>query len=350
MNIEMIWKNQKLADDYSGVFTVSDENGILFEKCGGYRNRSEKLEINTDTVFAIASGTKLFTGLAVCRLIDEKKLSLEDRLWNVLPYDLGKINRGVTIFHLLTHTSGIGDYLDEEQPDSAAQERELCNKYPVYLWTDMEYYLQMIRPREQKFEPGVRFGYSNAGFVMLGLVVEAVSGRRYQSYVADEIIAPAGLKRTGFYRADSLPGNTALGYITDEESGQVRTNIFSLPVVGGSDGGLYTCAGDLDKLWRAVFAGRLLSPGTLQAFLKPQARLGGAKSCGLGVFRCDKGGATAYYAVGGDFGVDFFTVYFPKEKIAVSSLANVETNTYPSLEAVLAAVNLSENPAGFSDI
>lgn len=333
MNIDRIWSDWNKDDEFSGVFSVAGERGVIFEKCCGLRNRSEKLPNNEATAFGIASGTKLFTGLAVCKLIDTGKLSLDSKLWDILTYDLGRINKGVTVFHLLTHTSGIGDYLDEEAPDSYEKEQELCNKYPVYLWERLDYYLQMIAPLPQKFEPGARFGYSNAGFIMLGLVIEAVGGKPYQQYVTEEIIAPLNLHHTGFYRADSLPANTAYGYM-EIEKGLWRANLFSLPVVGGSDGGLYTCAGDLDILWRGIFAGRVLSEKMLQEFLKAQVVHGETNSYGLGVYRIDRGSNTAYYAVGGDFGVDFFTAHFPEKQITASALGNTEFNTYPLLEAL----------------
>ena len=121
-------------NNFSGVFSVSDERGVVFEKCRGYRNRSESLPNNSNTAFGIASGTKLFTGLAVCKLIDDGKLSLDTKLWDVLPYDLGQIDKRVNIYHLLTHTSGIGDYIDEETEDSMEEIQMLNKKYPVYLW------------------------------------------------------------------------------------------------------------------------------------------------------------------------------------------------------------------------
>jgi len=334
MDLERIWNSWHDAKSFSGVFSARDEHGVIFEKCCGFRNLSEKLPNNSDTAFGIASGTKLFTGLAVCKLIDERKLSLDDKLWDVLPYDHGLINRKVTIYHLLTHTSGIGDYIDEETPNSYEHEQELTNKYPVYLWDRLEYYLQMITPLPQKFEPGSRFGYSNAGFVMLGLVIEAASGKSYQQYVKDEIIHKLNLRHTGFYRMDALPANTAYGYI-ETESGFWQTNIFKLPIIGGSDGGLFTCAQDLDILWRALFDGRILSDNMLQAFLKPQVKRNDVKSYGLGVYRFDHGKNTVFYAVGGDFGVDFFTAYFPEKKITVSALGNTEIDTFPLFNMLL---------------
>ena len=335
MSIEKIWCDWKSAKIFSGVFSVRTEESIVFETAQGFRNRSEGLHNNIDTAFGIASGTKLFTGIAVCKLIDNGKLSLEDKLWDILPYDLGEIDKRVTVRHLLTHTSGIGDYIDEEAPNSYEKEQELCSKYPVYLWERLEYYLQMITPLPSKFEPGFRFGYSNAGFVMLGLVVEAVSEMPYQQFVTDEIIVPLKLQHTGFYRMDELPANTALGYTGDKQ----RTNTLSLPIIGGSDGGLFTCAKDLDMLWRAVFSKQVLSEEMLEIFLKDHVDRGNGKGYGLGVYRHETNKDVTYYAVGGDFGVDFFTAYFPKLKITASALGNTEINTYPLLDAIFSSLD-----------
>lgn len=359
--IENIWKNWENTSAFSGVFSISGPQGVIFEKCGGLRNRAEGLLNNRDTAFSIASGTKLFTGLAVCKLIDDNKLGLQDKLCDILPYDLGQIDKDVTVFHLLTHTSGVGDYIDEEDDECTEKLQALYNKYPVYLWERLEYYLQMITPLPPKFKPGARYSYSNSGFVLLGLVVEAASGLPYQQYVTDNIINPCGLVHTGFYRMDSLPANTAYGYMEDEDTGEWRTNIFSLPVLGGSDGGIFTCAGDLHKLWCGIFANAILSQEMIQTFLKSQVStdfgieddegdnddeddtdssddtcLDGDGFYGLGVYLfCDNDGEVYYYyAVGGDCGVDFVTAYFPKQRIVVSALGNTELNLFPLLEAI----------------
>jgi len=334
MNIERIWNSWQDAEAFSGVFSARDGQGVVFEKSQGFRNISEELPNNGGTAFGIASGTKLFTALAVCKLIDAGKLCLNDRIWDVLPHDLGRIDRNVTVYQLLTHTSGIGDYLDEETPDAYEKELQLTEKYPVYLWERLEYYLQMITPLPQKFEPGARFGYSNAGYVMLGLVIEAVSGKSYQQFVTEEIMQKLNLRHTGFYRMDALPANTAYGYVKAKD-GSWRTNVFMLPVIGGSDGGLFTCARDMDTFWRSLFDGRILSETMLQAFLKPQVIRDAQNSFGLGVYRYDRGTETVYYAIGGDFGVDFSTAYFPDEKIAVSAFGNAEVDTFPLLRMLM---------------
>jgi CubicO group peptidase (beta-lactamase class C family) len=314
---------QEQDDEFSGVFSASCVEGIIFQKACGFRNKAEELPNNADTVFAMASGTKLFTGLAICKLIDDGKLSLEDKLCDLLGCGLGQINKDITIYQLLTHTSGVGDYIDEEADDCEEQLQELYNKYPSHLWTKLDYYLQMITPLPQKFEPGERYGYSNSGYILLGLVVEAVSGLSYQQYVQDSIFTPCNLTRTGFYRMDSLPVNTALGYVQNEETGQWCTNIFGMPILGGSDGGLFSCADDLDKLWRAIFSYKLLSENMTNTFLKPQVTINDeGESYGLGVYLCSIDDKLVYFAVGGDTGVGFCTAYYPKTKVVISCFVN----------------------------
>lgn len=334
MNVEAIWTGWEDANRFSGVLSVRDEHGIVFETAQGFRNRAEALPNTPDTAFGTASVTKLFTALAACRLVDAGKLSLEDRLCDVLPYDLGQIDRRVTIRHLLTHTSGMGDYLDEEAANPDEQALALYARYPVQLWERLEYYLPMITSLPAKFEPGARFGYSNAGYVMLGLAIESVSEMPYQAFVSNELIQPLGLRHTGFYRSDALPGQTALGYI-GTASDSLRTNIHCLPVVGGADGGLYACVADLDALWRALFAGRILSDAMREDFQSPQVVRGEGKHYGLGIYRYDSGINTAFYAVGCDFGVDCFTLYFPHNQTTVSALGNTELSTTPLLRALL---------------
>jgi len=322
---------------FSGVISVRGVEGVLFEEAYGFRNRAERLHNETSTAFGIASGTKLLTGLAACKLIDDKKLGLADNVWDILPYDLGKIDTEVTLYHLLTHTSGIGDYIDEESPHSESDMVDLYAKYPVYLWTGLSYYLPMIVDLPAKYKPGERYGYSNAGFVLLGLVIEAVSGIRYQDYITQNIIKPCGLIHTGFYRMDRLPFNTAYGYIYDAIADEWYANIFNMPIIGGSDGGLFTCATDLVKLWNAVFAGNIMSDAMRSEWLMPQIIRGNDDrySYGLGVYQYHAPETDAYYAVGGDFGVDFFTTFFPKYEIVASALGNTQMNTWPLLYQLL---------------
>ena len=316
------------AEDFSGVLSATGNDGVIYQQAIGFQNKAEEVPNNVDTAFALASGTKLFTGLAVCKLIDSCKLSLDDKLCDVLSYDLGQIDKRVTVFQLLTHTSGVGDYIDEEAKDCEEQLAALYVKYPAKNWERLEYYLQMITILPPKFEPGERFSYSNSGYVLLGLVVEAVSGISFQQFVTDEIIKPCNLTHTGFYRMDSLPPNTALGYMEDENTGEWRLNTDSLPIIGGSDGGIFSCAADIDKLWRAIFDNKILSENMTKAFLKPHVVIdedeedNTVESYGLGVYHQQDGDKSLYFAIGADSGVGFFSGYYPATGVAVSGFCN----------------------------
>ena len=317
------WLKKKDNADFSGVLSATNAEGFIYQQSYGYRYSAEQLPNEINTAFAIASGTKLFTGLAVCKLIDEKKLSLDDTLANVLSCNLGKIDSNVTIKQLLTHTSGVGDYIDEDAEDVDQLLEDLYATYPSYLWENMDYYLQMSNNLAPKFAPGERFAYSNTGFVLLGLVVEAVSGTSFQSFVTEQIINPCGLERTGFYRMDELPANTALGYMFDD--GKWRTNIFSVPVIGGSDGGMFSSACDLDKLWRAIFANKILTAAMTEQFLTGYVNVEDDETFetyGLGVYRIEEDDKLVYFAIGFDAGVGFLSCYFPRTKTVVSAFRN----------------------------
>ena len=317
---------------FSGVFTVSGDGGIIFQRTCGYRNKAEQLPNQLDTAFAIASGTKFFTALSVCKLIDNGCLSLNDRICDLIPHDLKSINKEVTVLNLLTHTSGIGDYIDEEASSDYFDILKLYENRPVHKWDSLAYYLPMFNELPPKFSPGERFGYSNAGFILLGLVVEAVSKQEYHQYVKENIILPLSLTRTGFFRMNNLPGNTALGYVYNEMRSEYETNILYMPVVGGSDGGIFTCVADIAKIWGAAISNKIFSAAMRDKFLAPHVVTEEQESlschCGLGVFMREEYGKKAYYIVGGDFGVDFFSAYFPQKGIVCTALGNTEMNTW----------------------
>jgi CubicO group peptidase (beta-lactamase class C family) len=322
--ISEIFDDWNRDGDFSGVFSVSTPEGVIFQRACGYRNRAENLPNEIGTAFAIASGTKLFTALSICKLIDSGQMDLNDRICDLLPHDLKAIDKDVTVFHLLTHTSGVGDYIDEEESGDYFDVLKLYDTRPVHKWDCLTYYLPMFNELPPKFKPGERTGYSNAGFILLGLAIESVANRPYHQYVHENIISPLGLSHTGFYRMNNLPGNTALGYVYNKARGAYETNVLYMPIVGGSDGGLFTCADGLARLWWAVFSGGVFSPDMLRQFLTPHGKFG------LGVYIRKE--SKAYYTVGGDFGVDFFSACFPQSGIVVSALGNTEKNTFPLLK------------------
>jgi CubicO group peptidase (beta-lactamase class C family) len=223
------------SDGFSGVVRVDGESWAF-----GLADRAHELPNTVDTQFAIASGTKGFTAV-----VARDVLPLELRARELLGADLPLIDDRVTVEHLLAHTSGIGDYFDEDvHPDAEAYALSV----PAQELETTEDYLRVLDGHPQLFDPGERTKYCNAGYVVLALLAERASGRSFYDLVDEHVCHPAGLTATAFLRSDALPGTAAIGYL---ENG--RTNVFHLPVRGSGDGGIYTTLDDVDRFW--AFAG-----------------------------------------------------------------------------------------------
>lgn len=250
---------------FTGVVAVDVGEQRVFERCYGFAHRGFAVPNTAGTRFALASGSKTYTAVAVLRLVEQGRLQLADPVRPILGDDLPLIDGAVTIEHLLTHTSGIGDYLDEE---ADWQPTDYVMTLPVHVLAETSGFLPMLEGHPQKFRPGERFGYCNQGFMVLALVIERVAGVGFHDFVEREVFAPAELHHTGFLRSDDLPGDAALGYL--EKSGN-HTNVLHLPVRGNGDGGAYTTVGDLHRFWRALLAGRILRPELVDELTRPRS-------------------------------------------------------------------------------
>ncbi len=175
----------------------------------------------------------------------------------------------VTVGQLLNHTAGVPDYFDEElESDYGALWRER----PCYRMTSVRDFLPLFENAPMKAPPGQGFNYCNAGFVLLGLVIEDLTGRDFREVVAERIFGPCGMTHSGYFAMDALPDNTALGYLSEDEADR-RTNIYSVPLIGGGDGGAFTTAQDMRRFWTALLAGRILARDWLDRFLAPSVQV-----------------------------------------------------------------------------
>ena len=241
---------------FSGSILVQEDHEIHFKEGFGYSNRSEKLRVTPTTRFGMASGCKIFTAVSICQLVQNKKLSFDAKLKDVLQVPLPNFHPEITIHQLLTHTSGIPDYFDEEIMDDF---EDLWKQVPMYSITTPKDFLPMFQKENMKFSPGSKFAYNNSGFILLGLVVEEVTGQAFPEYVQKHIFDVCGMTDSGYYRMDQLPEHTALGYIDDVDMKTWKTNIYSVPVIGGPDGGAFTTVIDLAKFWNGLMNMKLLS-------------------------------------------------------------------------------------------
>jgi len=256
-----------LDNDFSGVVRVDRDSETVLAKAYGLANRALGIPNTVDTRFATASATKTLTAIAVMSLVEEGVLSLSTTARSVLGSDLPLIDDDVTVEQLLSHCSGIGDYLDE---DLIPEHLDDFTTYPmpiaVNLLVNTEDFVPILDGFPMKFAPGTDFAYCNGGFMVLAIIAERVSGTPYHDLVRTRVCEPAGLTDTEFLRSDELPDRVALGYLAPDG---LRTNIFHLPVRGNGDGGHYTTVDDVHRLWRAFFAGDIVSLESVEAMTSP---------------------------------------------------------------------------------
>jgi CubicO group peptidase (beta-lactamase class C family) len=234
-------------DEFSGTVLLARDNTPFFEKAYGLAEREFNVPVNLETRFNLGSINKIFTKTSIAQLAAAGKLSLSDTIRKHLPrYGAAYADR-VTILQLLNFSSGMGDIFGAKW-DATPKEtlRSLADYVPLFENDPL------------KFEPGTNHFYSNAGYVVLGLIIEAVSGQDYYTYVREHIFRPAGMADSDSYAMDDIVANRAVGYT--KEGGRWRSNAFQRPARGSSAGGGYSTARDLLKFGAALKAARLVSP------------------------------------------------------------------------------------------
>jgi CubicO group peptidase (beta-lactamase class C family) len=316
--------------DFSGVVSVRHAATLLYERAAGFADRSNNVANTLATRFGIASGTKFFTALAIGKLIAAGRLDFATRLKDCVALDFPHYAPEITIRHLLTHTSGIPDYFDEEKITDFDNFSIGVPWYTVFGPRD---YLASFPREPMKFAPGERFSYSNGGYILLGVVIEELTGRTYQEFVEQEVLAPAGMHRSGFFAMNRLPEQTAFGYVKDQHGW--RTNIYNLPIVGASDGGMYTTAADLDRLWQAFWDGAIVPPELVEIYARPfvsAATEGPGLSYGHGLWLRERPDASrTVFITGGDAGVSFRSSVNRASGLRVSVISNTSDGAWPIL-------------------
>jgi CubicO group peptidase (beta-lactamase class C family) len=241
------------ADTFSGAVLVARDGAPVFKKAYGMADRERRVANRTDTKFNLGSMNKMFTAVAVAQLAERGKLSFEDTIARHLPaYPNREVAAKVTIHQLLTHTSGLGNYMNDAW---------MANRANVKTTADLLPYFANDPP---KFAPGTSWQYSNAGFVVLGLIIEKLSGRSYFDYVRAHVFRPAGMNDTDSYESAREVSNRAVGYTLRTADGGLRrdeprrANAFALPFRGSPAGGGYSTLDDLLRFDRALRSHKLL--------------------------------------------------------------------------------------------
>jgi CubicO group peptidase (beta-lactamase class C family) len=238
-----------------GVAVLAAQNGkILFEKGYGLADLAHDVPITPQTTFRIGSVTKQFTASAILKLQAEGKLSVDDKLSKYLP-DFPRGNE-VTLRHLLTHTSGIHSYTDE--PDFLSR---------VANTTTAKAIIESMKPHPYDFAPGAEWRYDNSGYLLLGYIVEQVSGQSYGDFLRENFLQPLSMTNTGVYRANLGLPHEALGYNLVNNGFEPALD-WDMSWAGGA-GALYSTVEDLFRWNEGIFNGRVLDASSLQAAFTP---------------------------------------------------------------------------------
>ncbi len=264
---------------FAGVVDVRGGTDVLFVGALGLASPRWEVANTLETRFDTASITKLFTAVAVLQLVGRGRLALDDSIHAHVDLSGTTIGRGVTLRHLLTHTSGIADLAEEDLGEEYA---EVFRAHPCHVFEAVADFLPLFAGKPPHRPPGEVRRYCNAGYLLAGLAVEGASGTGYQEYVESEIFVPAGMSRSGFFDKRYAIEDLAEGFDPDDE-GRLEQNIYAYPPRGAADGGAFCTSGDLHRFVQAVRRDVLLPADLTKLFLTPQVEIDAETRQGFGL-------------------------------------------------------------------
>ncbi len=248
--VEKFLNDKVSADEFSGVVFIAEKDKPIFSKAYGSANKEKNQPNKLDTKFNLGSINKIFTRIAIGQLVQQGKISFDDKLGKFLPdYPKKDAAEKVTVRHLITMKSGIGDFFGEKFDGS-----------PKGNYRKTSDFIQLFANQPLAFEPGTNQQYSNGGYILLGAIIEKVSGKSYYDYGRENIFKVAGMTETDSFESDKMPTNSAEGYTKRNPKGELTNNLDTRPARGSAAGGGYSTAGDLLKFSLALQSGKLTIP------------------------------------------------------------------------------------------
>ncbi len=260
------------AGEFSGVVTLRHEGETIFESAVGQAALAWRVPITPGTRFRLASVGKMFTATAILQLVHAGSLGLEDRVIPRLGLSETRLPEEVTVRHLLTMTSGIADWFDETG-DWLAEWEAVCRVVPAEHLRRNRDYLPLFVNKDPLGPPGERHQYNGAGYILLGLLIEQVTGHDYFEHVRERVFAPAGMTRSDFIAIDDPAEDVAEGYAPVDEgvpSPLWKRNIYGTTPAAAADGGAVSTVEDLCRFSAALRQGRLIPNDLVREMLRPQ--------------------------------------------------------------------------------
>jgi CubicO group peptidase (beta-lactamase class C family) len=259
------------ADKFSGAVLVTRDGQTLIREAHGYAERESALLNKVDTRFRVASLTKMFTAVAVLRLVQQGKVRLEDPIGKWVPELRGKPAAPATIHQLLTHTAGLGDIFGSYY----LQHHQELRSHADYVGT--------FAGQPLNHKPGARYQYSNLGYLMLGRMIETASGRTWHDFVREEIFEPAGMARTGSLPEDELVDGRSRIYEKPLGSQKYVSAHYVLDYRANAAAHVYSTVDDLAKFVRALRSNRLLDAKHTALMIEPHQKVWEGYGYGYGM-------------------------------------------------------------------
>jgi CubicO group peptidase (beta-lactamase class C family) len=322
---EMVARMEQIVQSYvptkqfMGTVLVSQNGKVLLDKGYGFANLEWQVPNTPTTKFRLGSITKQFTAASILLLEERGKLKVEDPVKKYMP-DAPAAWDKVTIFHLLTHTSGIPSFTSF--PDYESKQAQAMTPQQLVDW---------FKDKPLEFEPGSKWNYSNSGYVLLGYLIEKISGQSYADFVQQNIFTPLGMKDSGYDSNSALIVHRAAGYSRGKD-GPENAGFVNM-TVPLSAGGLYSTTEDLLRWEEGLFGGKVLKPESLAKMTTPFKE---DYAFGLGVGT--QNGHKRINHNGGIQGFNTSLAYYPDDKLVVAVLANLNGPFADQLAGQLAQV------------
>jgi CubicO group peptidase (beta-lactamase class C family) len=317
--MEEVVQSYLSAKEFMGCVLVVRGNNVLLNKGYGFANLEWNIPNSPAAKFRLGSITKQFTAASILLLEERGKLKVDDLVKKYMP-DTPAAWDKITIFNLLTHTSGIPSFTDF--PDYASLEP---------FSTTPEQLVARFRDKPLDFQPGEKMSYSNSGYVLLGYLIEKISGESYEKFVQENIFTPLGMKDSGYDSNSAIILHRAAGYAPGP-NGPINAGFVNM-TVPLSAGALYSTTGDLLRWEQGLFGGKVLSPSSLQKMTTPFKN---DYAFGLAVHMVN--GRKLIDHGGGIEGFNTMLAYYPEEELTVIVLGNLNGPAPQEIALKLAAV------------
>ncbi|GGH71174.1 CubicO group peptidase (beta-lactamase class C family) [Filimonas zeae] len=309
---------------------VARHGQVIYQKATGSADLELNVPLSSNMVFNLASITKQFTAVAILQLQEKGKLSVYDSLQKYIP-DFPSKGHKITIEHLLTHTSGIKDYL---QLNYSARNMERWDFTPQEL-------IDSFKNQPLSFTPGTRYSYSNSGYYLLGYIIEKVTATPYQNYILDSLLHPLGLTHTAFdINGNIIPGRVH-GY--SKEGTRFKNTDYWSPTIEYAAGGLISNVADLLTWHKALYAYQVLKKETLQkAFTPFKLADGTSTDYGYGWYVKTSNNIQSIEHQGGMIGFKTNEIYYPAEDVFIAILCNSDAVGIDELSADISAIAIGK--------